>query len=315
MADLLLPYALDAEGRAVSAAEVPRGLACGCSCPECHQPLIAAQGEQRQWHFRHQPGADTTRCAIHAPETITHIIAKQILLAAGTVTLPPLIACYGELRRQIRPPRQITFAGAQEVWLGDIRRRPDLFVTTSTQQQLAIEVWVAHRCDDEKRADFAARGLHAIEIDLTKFRTKPPNPVVLHSAPRQWLFHPDQATINTDLARQEAEIEAKRQQAIRQNRERIAVREAAAEQQWQRSLAAAEQQRTLDRADEAMRRGATLRQHAADALARRDADGTSQRCAVCAKPYSPFGFGLPPDKILWACLAHRTELNQSWMKS
>jgi hypothetical protein len=40
-------------------------------------------------------------------------------------------------------------------------------------------------------------------------------------------------------------------------------------------------------------------------LIRDDARGEAQRCDVCNTPYSPFGFGLPPKRTLWACAAHR----------
>jgi len=46
----------------------------------------------------------------------------------------------------------------------------------------------------------------------------------------------------------------------------------------------------------------------ARALARDDANGTAQRCNVCGKPYSPFGFGLPPKIPVWACRDHRDSL-------
>jgi hypothetical protein len=39
-----------------------------------------------------------------------------------------------------------------------------------------------------------------------------------------------------------------------------------------------------------------------------DAAGTSQRCMICSKPNSPFGFGLPPRKPAWACGNHRAKV-------
>uniref|UniRef100_UPI002B477B28 competence protein CoiA family protein n=1 Tax=Vibrio vulnificus TaxID=672 RepID=UPI002B477B28 len=37
----------------VDVADVVRGKNCGCICPSCHTPLIARQGEEKQWHFAH----------------------------------------------------------------------------------------------------------------------------------------------------------------------------------------------------------------------------------------------------------------------
>jgi hypothetical protein len=54
---------------------------------------------------------------------------------------------------------------------------------------------------------------------------------------------------------------------------------------------------------------------AAEMLAKHDADGTSQRCLICAKPNSQFGFGLPPRPITWACLAHRAQVDALFVPS
>jgi len=37
----------------VDVEDVPRGVKCGCICPACKTPLIARQGEEKEWHFAH----------------------------------------------------------------------------------------------------------------------------------------------------------------------------------------------------------------------------------------------------------------------
>lgn len=37
----------------VDVRDVPRGAKCGCICPSCKTPLIAKQGEKKEWHFAH----------------------------------------------------------------------------------------------------------------------------------------------------------------------------------------------------------------------------------------------------------------------
>ncbi|MEW8482386.1 MAG: competence protein CoiA family protein [Candidatus Thiodiazotropha endolucinida] len=37
----------------VDVEDVPRGAKCGCICPACKTPLIARQGEEKEWHFAH----------------------------------------------------------------------------------------------------------------------------------------------------------------------------------------------------------------------------------------------------------------------
>lgn len=50
-----LPFGLhQASGELVDVASVPRGRNCACICPSCHTPLVARQGELKEWHFAHQ---------------------------------------------------------------------------------------------------------------------------------------------------------------------------------------------------------------------------------------------------------------------
>jgi hypothetical protein len=41
------------EGDVVHVRDVDRGLACGCTCPTCGDPLVARHGELKVWHFAH----------------------------------------------------------------------------------------------------------------------------------------------------------------------------------------------------------------------------------------------------------------------
>ncbi|MCF6324736.1 MAG: competence protein CoiA [Gammaproteobacteria bacterium] len=50
----LIPFGLEANsGTLVDIADVPRGSKCGCICPACKTPLVARQGEEKEWHFAH----------------------------------------------------------------------------------------------------------------------------------------------------------------------------------------------------------------------------------------------------------------------
>ena len=44
------------EGHIVGVEDVPRGYACDSRCACCGERLSARQGEEREWHFAHQPG-------------------------------------------------------------------------------------------------------------------------------------------------------------------------------------------------------------------------------------------------------------------
>jgi len=50
----LIPFGYNsADETFVDVENVPRGAKCGCICPACKTPLIARQGEEKEWHFAH----------------------------------------------------------------------------------------------------------------------------------------------------------------------------------------------------------------------------------------------------------------------
>ena len=71
-----LIYALDAQGSLVHVDSVANGVACGCACPACGQPLVAKNGGAKLvHHFAHKQGA----CR-WAAEAAVIMLARQILL-------------------------------------------------------------------------------------------------------------------------------------------------------------------------------------------------------------------------------------------
>ena len=206
MTDLQFPYGIDlATGRMVTPDMVPRGAACGCVCTGCSGPLIAAQGDIVRPYFRHAVDGADGRCN-YSPESDAHRWAKQIILDAGYITVPRLTANYRGNHRVVSEARRIVFtSAASEVRLDDARQ-PDILAQTEAGP-LAIEIWVAHRVEPDKRLAFAMRGLAAIEIDLSGWRRGPPETVVLTSANRVWLFHPDKAAADASFIIEEQERE------------------------------------------------------------------------------------------------------------
>jgi hypothetical protein len=260
MSDLLIPFGLSNDGRVVTPEEVPGGAACGCVCTGCGGSLIAAQGAVYRWHFRHAAaGADAT--CNYTPESDAHRWAKQTIIEAGWITVPRLDANYRGRTRPVSGAHKVSFTVAQpERWMGDIARRPDILAETEAGL-LAIEIWVAHRCEPEKISDFAAHRLASIEVDLSDYRQSVPRDIVLTTARRAWIFHPDKAALDAQFALDEQErerLEAERvAEVARLRREWAAARaaERAAEQEAERAareVQQAEQRRVwLEQAAEA----------------------------------------------------------------
>jgi len=162
-------FAMDKEGLIRSIDEVPRGLACECSCPGCGAPVIARQGSLRGWHFAHTVD---TNCK-GGMETALHLAAKQLLLKSFGLTIPSIM-----IEREVqlpdgrigkgkasRPERWVKFIAIEaEKNLGVIR--PDIIAILETET-LVIEIAVTHFVEEEKRLTLANNSGGAIEIDLS----------------------------------------------------------------------------------------------------------------------------------------------------
>jgi len=92
-----LSFALDAEGRTVSIADVPSGLACNCTCPGCGEPLVAKKGKKLDHHFSHKSDSD---CA-SGYETSLHLAVKTILQRTKQIMLPDCVAQHAPQERQV----------------------------------------------------------------------------------------------------------------------------------------------------------------------------------------------------------------------
>lgn len=189
MADLVVPFGRNADGRLVLVEEVERGAACACVCPGCNAPLIARKGPLIIEHFAHQAA---TACG-GAPESALHLYAKQVIAESRTVWLPEMLAVYRGHRDRLATIRRYQAAAAEcEARVGDFR--PDV-ILRDPNGDLAVEVLVTHRVDEEKIAKIRAAGLPTIEIDLStaarQFKPEEMADRVLRSAFRVWLYHPE----------------------------------------------------------------------------------------------------------------------------
>lgn len=230
LADPKLTYGMTADGRLVSVADVPRGLACGCRCAECGSRLVAKKGDVVRDHFAHEADA---ACA-KALETTAHRLAKQVIAEAGWITVPALVATTKGLfaikTRIAEDTRRVTFSRV-DVERGHDGFRPDV-TAFEGQTTLAIEVLVTHACPPEKLDLLKARGITAVEIDLSRWRRGLPDDpavfadAVLSAAPRKWLFHARQAEVNEQFRRDErAEVDRREAQARQAEEQRRLERE------------------------------------------------------------------------------------------
>ena len=163
---LTVPFGM-CDGRPVFVSDVPLGLGCGCTCPECGEPLIARNrdfpGRRRVRHFQH---ARASSCP-GGLETAIHRMAKEVLATSAAVLLPRWAS--GDVA--IEPESLAIVSARLEVPLIDGAARPDVLLRGMAKEiqfdVLCVEVRVHHAVDAPKRDLLATNGLDTMEIDLS----------------------------------------------------------------------------------------------------------------------------------------------------
>lgn len=194
-----IPFGLK-DGKLVSVAEVDRGLACGCLCPDCESVLEAVKGDSprsRRHHFRHhnRDGCDG------GLETGLHMLAKEVLAKSQSLVIPNAIARHGTFEpRLVRRGRELSYdisaVEATQNASGAQRLRPDLIVEGTLGVEpfkLFVEIFVRHKTDQKKIAKLKERGAAAIEIDLSRVPADETRgyyeDAILRTAERRWLHN------------------------------------------------------------------------------------------------------------------------------
>ncbi|MCB0553709.1 MAG: hypothetical protein KDD02_09180 [Phaeodactylibacter sp.] len=203
---LHLPFGLR-DGRLLSIEEAARGLACGCICPACQEPLVAKKGARHAHHFAHHRGSS---CA-YGLETALHLKAKEILEQARRITLPPVF-----LHRQQQPlfrAQLIRFDKVRvEQYLDGIV--PDL-VLEAGPKRLLLEIAATHPAPEKKRRRLQQLGWPALEIDILPLArdllhdfsrgfTSFSDGLIHGLAHKRWLFHPKKQGIEYRLRKEAA---------------------------------------------------------------------------------------------------------------
>lgn len=163
-----LQYGLYKNNKLVHISEVENGLNCDCYCPYCHERLIARQGEKNRHSFAHVSGKECP----NAPETALHMLAKEIISKGCNLTIPAVI-----FRKK---PMRTGYKGSKIVLHESYVFRPDKveletklegftpdIIAEQSGEQLAIEIRVTHKVDEEKREKIKKRNISTIEIDLS----------------------------------------------------------------------------------------------------------------------------------------------------
>ena len=195
-------FALNEFNHLVHVSEVTRGLACKCWCVQCKETVLARRGEVRGHHFAHV--SNRVPCESNH-ETLLHWYAKKLIVQAQVLIVPmtPSVEEFIGLTNSPGSTRLLMAQGKvqEEVFLGDIN--PDILVLSDDGVQVAIEIAYSSFCDQEKAAAFEAKGLPAIEIDLSNFPPEYFDPELVRRAviesvtSKRWIW-PNENTAQID---------------------------------------------------------------------------------------------------------------------
>ena len=176
--DFIFSWAENAEGRMVHVDSVPRGLRCGCTCPNCHEPLLARHGEKNEHGFAHHSdtrGANLNICYM----VILYKLAEQIIQTKKRIHAP---SYYG-----IFPEKDIDFVDVKvDSCYERDDKQPDVIATTADGTQYLIEFTFDYKVQHKQAIDY--KNLNCLEIDLSKQSLETIEKFLLESnADRKWL--------------------------------------------------------------------------------------------------------------------------------
>lgn len=223
MAELKLTYGKDSNGRLVHVDDVPSGLACDCTCPECGAQLIARKGEKRQNHFAHANGAD---CA-GARMTALHMLAQQIIQEEKRIRKPWFKDYYEEASKLISFESVLL---EQQFKTAEINRRPDcvgIIKEGDKQYEVWIEIKVKHAIDEEKKKDIIKLGAICMEIDISALLNNKYTEDSVRKAlfdvydNKEWINNPELDENNEKEWRKSKEYEEYQQLKLQQERENL----------------------------------------------------------------------------------------------
>jgi hypothetical protein len=225
MAEPKLTYGLDSNGRLINVDDVPRGMACNCTCPECGAKLESRQGKKNQHHFAHANGVDCSGARM----TALHMLAQQIIQEEKKIRTPWFKDYYED------PSKLIYFETVlleQRFKTAESNRRPDcvgIIKKGDIEYKVWIEIKVKHAIDEEKKKDIIKLGAICMEIDISALLNNKYTEDSVRKAlfdvydNKEWINHPILFN-NNDIIKYRKENKERRreeEEKLKQEEERI----------------------------------------------------------------------------------------------
>lgn len=175
-------WAENAEGRMVQVDDVPRGLNCGCTCPNCHETLLARHGEVNEHGFAHHSetrGANLKICYM----VIMYKLAEQIVQTKKRIHAPSYYGIFKETDIEFENVKIDSQYERED-------KQPDVIATTKDGKQYLIEFVFKYKVQHKQALDY--KNLTCIEIDLSNQSLESLEKFLLSSSEdRKWLNSED----------------------------------------------------------------------------------------------------------------------------
>lgn len=172
---MICQYALNSDNELVFIDHVPNGKDCGCFCPNCKEQMVAKNGgEFKEHHFAHISGID---CGGYR-ESLLHIWSKQIIEENKMLSIPTYTSLTGghlflvdsehEHEKIFSLPQREQYFKSIEIekWSDANDLKPDIVGVTKDGLIYWIEIYVTHKCSDEKLAKIKENNINCIEIKI-----------------------------------------------------------------------------------------------------------------------------------------------------
>lgn len=155
--NIVFSWAENAEGEMVHIDTVHKGLLCGCTCPCCHEKLLARHGDIREHGFAHHSdtrGANLDICYMVS----LYKLAEQIIQTKKRVHVQSYYGIYKETDIEFVDVKIDNRYERED-------KQPDVIAITNEQEQYLIEFVFKYKVQHKRPIEY--KNLTCIEIDLS----------------------------------------------------------------------------------------------------------------------------------------------------